>query len=313
MSESLADLVQHRREESGDVILNRFGNGLTIKTEAFFKPDPMRILPLGGPQGSLMNHMLHFPDSVRGKRVLEPFAGSGGLGFMALACGASHLDLLDINPRAAEFHRESAALSHIDAERFTSITGDIADFVPAQRYDLILANPPFVPTPDGIDGTLTSNGGPEGNRFAAILLERLDLLLDPGGRVLLYLLQLTQGGEPAIGEVLRRTVKGRPVEITPSQKRLVPLQMYCDAYSCLFSESAAAIAAWRSEMMRRHGIDAALGHYIVDIGAENGGPTAVVRRDNFAAKFGNSFAVPDDRLDELAFARVLENYVSGSV
>ena len=93
------------------MIINRFGNGLTIKTEAFFKRDPMRILPLGGPQGSLMNHMLHFPASVRGKRVFEPFAGSGGVGLMALKVGAAHLDLLDINPRAAEFHRESAALS----------------------------------------------------------------------------------------------------------------------------------------------------------------------------------------------------------
>ena len=151
---TLPDLLQQTREVCGDEVLYRFANGLTIKTEVFNKSDRLRILPLGSPQGSLMNHMFNFPESVRDKRVFEPCAGSGALGFMALQVGARHLDLLDINPRAVAFHRANSALNQFSSDRFASVTGDIADFTPDRAYDLIIANPPFVPTPDGIAGTV---------------------------------------------------------------------------------------------------------------------------------------------------------------
>jgi mRNA-degrading endonuclease toxin of MazEF toxin-antitoxin module len=186
---TIPDLLQQSREVCGDVVVHRYANGLTIKTEVFTKPDRLRILPLGTPQASLMNHMLNFPHRVRGRRVFEPFAGSGALGFMALKAGAARVDFLDINPRAAEFQRENAALNQVGAGQFTSITGDIAHFAPARTYDLIIANPPFVPTPQGIDGTITSNGGPEGNHFVDILLRRLEEFLEPSGRALIYVFQ----------------------------------------------------------------------------------------------------------------------------
>ena len=155
----LPNLLQRTHEVQDDQILYRFGNGLLIKAEIFRKPDRFRILPLGTPQGSLMNHMLHFPDVVHGKEVFEPFAGSGALGCMALKLGARHVDFLDVNPRAIPFQRENAALNHFLPSQYNAIEGDMATFVPTHKYDLILANPPFVPTPDGIEGTLTSNGG----------------------------------------------------------------------------------------------------------------------------------------------------------
>jgi hypothetical protein len=92
----LPNLLQRTHEVQGDQMLYRFGNGLFIKTEIFRKHDRLRILPLGAPQGSLMNHMLHFPDVTPGKDVFEPFAGSGALGFMALKPGAHHVDFLKI-------------------------------------------------------------------------------------------------------------------------------------------------------------------------------------------------------------------------
>jgi hypothetical protein len=307
--EQLSDLVQHRRDVDGEVTTHRFANGLTVKTEAFLKRDPLRILPLGGPQCSLMNHMLHFPDAVRGKRVFEPFAGSGGIGLMALKIGAAHLDLLDINPRAAEFHRENAALSGLDAARMSTITGDIATFVPSRRYDLILANPPFVPTPDGIEGTLTSNGGPEGNRFVEILLDRFALLLEPSGRALVYLLQITRGGEPTIVDVLARTITGRRIDLIPTQRTPVPFDACCTAYARLFADAEPAIERWRAATVAAHGADLALRHFILDIGPRRDGAASWSIRDDFAARFGEMFLVPSDDVEELALARVMENFV----
>ena len=48
------------------------------------------------------------------------------------------------------------------------------------------------PTPEGIDGTITSNGGPEGSLFVEILIERLEELLEPSGRALIYVFQLVK-------------------------------------------------------------------------------------------------------------------------
>ena len=209
-SKTLPDLLQRTHEVRGEEVFYRFSNGLTIKTEVLSKNDRLRILSLGTPQGSLMNHMLNFPTTVRDKRVFEPFAGSGALGFMALKAGARHVDFLDINPRAADFQRENAALNQFSSGQFTAITADVADFAPGRKYDLILANPPFVPTPEGIEGTMTSNGGPEGSRFVAILLERLEAFLEPGGRALIYVFQFAKDARPLIVELLARTSKRRP-------------------------------------------------------------------------------------------------------
>ena len=307
-SKSLPDLLRRTREVHGEEVLYRFANGLAIKTEVFNKNDRLRILPLGTPQGSLMNHVLSFPETVREKRVFEPFAGSGALGFMALKAGAAHVDFVDINPRAADFQRQNAALNHFSSDRFTAITADISDFAPERKYDLILANPPFVPTPEGIEGTITSNGGPEGSRFVAILLERLEALLEPGGKALIYVFQLARDSGPLIVELLAGASKRRPIELTPAQQHPIPFEAYCKAYRQLFPKAGPAIEAWRSDLLRRHGSGLVLCHYVVDIGRESDGPADCVIRENFAEKFGESFFAPSESADELAFARVFENY-----
>jgi hypothetical protein len=306
---TLPDLLQRTFEVRGDEALYRFANGLEIRTEVFNKDDPMRILPLGTPQGSLMNHLLNFPEVVRGAHVFEPFAGSGALGFMALTAGAAHVDFLDINPRAADFQRDNAARNQIAPARYEAITGDIAAFNPARPYDVLIANPPFVPTPDGIAGTLTSNGGREGNRFVDIMLRRLDALLAPHGRALIYVFQLVRNGEPLVVDLLR-TVQQRPIEITPSQTDPLGLDTFCQAYASLFSSAGAAIERWRAALEQRHGAGLSLCHYIVDIGRRGEQATRCILRDNFAEKFGAGFLVPSDH-QLLALDRAYENYVSG--
>ena len=62
-------------------------------------------------------------------------------------------------------------------------------------------------------------------------------------------------------------------------------------------------------MAHTHGDGLTLCHYIVDIGPQSHSSVGWVMRDNFAEKFGASFRVPSDNQDELAFARVMENFV----
>jgi SAM-dependent methyltransferase len=257
----------------------------------------------------MMNHMLHFPQLVRDKRVFEPFGGSGALGFMALRAGAAHVDFLDINPRACEFQRENAALNQFSPDRFRALEGDIASFEPETGYDLIIANPPFVPTPEGIAGTLTSNGGRDGSRFVDILLRRLNDLLVPEGAALLYVLQLARRGEPLLIASIPGLVSRRRVEVTPAQENPTPLQTYLWAYRRLFPDAGAAIAHWESSLVEAHGKELDICHYIVEVGPTGEGPTTCALRDDFAERFGAGFLVPSNNPDRVAFSRVFENFV----
>jgi hypothetical protein len=312
MRTSLPDLLERTDEACGEQVLYRFANGLRIKTEVFNKDDRLRILPLGSPQGSLMNHMLNFPEVVRGKRLFEPFAGSGALGFMALKIGARHVDFHDINQRASDFQRENAQLNQFPASSFRSIEADIATFQPERRYDLILANPPFVPTPDGIEGTVTSNGGPEGNRFVEILLERLEEFLEPEGEALILAFQFVRHQQPLLVDLISRVLVRRLVELTPSQERPIRFEAYARAYSQLFPEAQEEIARWRSGLYERHGEDLTLCHYVARVRARWDRPASCIIRDDFAEKFGESFLVPSDDEKALSIGRAFENFVPSS-
>jgi hypothetical protein len=306
-SDPLPDRVGLSRDLSGEEWIHRFENGLVIHSEPLLKADTLRILPLGGPQCALMNHLLCFPERVEGRRVFEPFAGSGAIGLMAAKAGAAHVDLLDLNPRAADFQRRNAEASEIPSERFTAITGDIADFTPAARYDLLLANPPFVPTPDGLEGSLTSNGGPEGNRFIEILLRRLESLLEPSGEALIFAMQLVREGEPLMLQLTSDLLPHRPLDMTPTQLQPIPWGVFAEAYRTAFSTARPAIDAWARRLADEHGPTLAVSHYVAHVRPRGAGPQRI--RDDFAVKFGSAFRTPSDDTRELAIARVLENVV----
>ena len=256
-----------------------------------------------------MNHLLNFPEVGQGKEVFEPFAGSGALGLMALKVGARHVDFLDINPRAVAFQIENAVLNRFPPDVYRAIEGDIATFIPDRRYELILANPPFVPTPEGIAGTLTSNGGPEGNRFVAILLQRLDDFLRPNGQALIYLFQLVRRGEPLVVELITRYLNRRVVELTPSQARPISFAVYCQTYAELFPAATVDIARWQSALVAQYGDELSLNHYIAHIGPQGDGPTSYAILDNFKEKYGENLLVPFRNDKELAYARIIENVV----
>ena len=307
--ESLSDRVQRISTTDGDDVIHKFANGLTLRTEIFLKSDSRRILPLGSAQGSLMNHMLHFPDCVEGKRVFEPFAGSGPLGFMALKLGADHVDFLDINPRAVEFQLENGRRNGFERGQFNAYEGDIALYEPDKKYDVVFANPPFVPTPVRLDGSITSNGGSEGNRFVAILFERLEQLIAPHGRAFLYLLQFVADEKPLITDLIDRFVQKRAVEITPCQRSMVPLEFFVDAYLRIFEKQKELIEAWHLDLVNRHGSELSLCHYIIDVRPQTEQKMSWSLRDNFPEKFGTDFLVPSENAEELAFSRAFENLV----
>ena len=77
-----------------------------------------------------------------GDRVLDPFTGSGLLAVAAARAGAT-VTAVDVSRRAVACTRANARLNGV---RVRALCGDMLAPVGRQRFDLIVANPPYVPS-----------------------------------------------------------------------------------------------------------------------------------------------------------------------
>lgn len=120
-----------------------------------------------------------------GATVLDPFTGSGILAIAAARAGAGATTAIDVSRRAVACTRLNARLNRV---RVRALRGDLFGPVGAERFDLILANPPYLPgdadeQPHG--GARAWEGGRDGRRLIdRLCLEAADHLA-PGGELLL--------------------------------------------------------------------------------------------------------------------------------
>jgi release factor glutamine methyltransferase len=119
-----------------------------------------------------------------GRTVLDPFAGSGVLAISAALAGAE-ATAVDISRRALACARLNARMNGV---RIRALRGDILAPVRGVRFDVIAANPPYLPTvsdarPRG--AARAWEGGPDGRRLLDRLCRSAAAHLEPGGRLLL--------------------------------------------------------------------------------------------------------------------------------
>lgn len=90
----------------------------------------------------------HLPEDAEA-RVADLCSGSGAVGIsVAAERPGTRVDLVELSPEAAVLAARNA--ERHAAGRVRVFTGDLFAALPEQiRYDVIAANPPYVPTPDG--------------------------------------------------------------------------------------------------------------------------------------------------------------------
>jgi 16S rRNA (guanine966-N2)-methyltransferase len=89
--------------------------------------------------------MLESLDAVRGKSVLDLFAGSGALGIESVSRGAERAVLVDSSPDAVAVMRANVEVLGADSGRVDVVRSDAERYLrglPA-RFDLVLADPPY--------------------------------------------------------------------------------------------------------------------------------------------------------------------------
>jgi release factor glutamine methyltransferase len=124
-----------------------------------------------------------------GDRVLDLGTGSGLLAIVAARRGHDVV-ATDIVPECCECARLNAVLNGV-ADRLDVRAGDLFAPVPGERFDLVAANAPQMPTPPdhGWDDAASraDNGGKDGWAVLGPIIDQAPAHLKPGGRLVFSL------------------------------------------------------------------------------------------------------------------------------
>ncbi len=141
------------------------------------------------------------------RSALDLCTGSGIHALLASA-HATHVLAIDISPRAARCTRFNAQASGINNVEVA--VGDLFEGAHGERFDLITANPPFVPSPLNTLGF--RDGGRSGEDIQKRIVAGLPHHLAPGG-IAQIVTELGEREQDSLVHRLREWLDGAPIDI----------------------------------------------------------------------------------------------------
>ena len=110
-----------------------------------FEVDENVLVPRSPLAELILDQYSPWVDPSRVCRILDMCTGSGCIAIAsALYLPGAQVDAADISAKALDVARRNVE-RHQLADRVTLIESDLFQSIPARRYDLIVANPPYVP------------------------------------------------------------------------------------------------------------------------------------------------------------------------
>ncbi|WP_078491669.1 HemK2/MTQ2 family protein methyltransferase [Streptomyces yerevanensis] len=127
------------------------------------------------------------PAAMRpGARVLDIGTGTGALALAAAQSGAGPVTAVDLSPWAVLAARLNATVRRVPMR---VVRGDLTRPVTGETFDVILANPPYVPAPrhptSRGGAALAWDAGPDGRALVDRLCTAAPPCLAPGGMLLM--------------------------------------------------------------------------------------------------------------------------------
>lgn len=120
--------------------------------------------------------LVHTVPKYLSPNTLDLCTGSG-IQAITASCYSNKVVGIDINPRAIRFARFNAQLNGVSNIKF--IEGSLYIPINNEKFDTILANPPFVPSPDhNLD---FRDGGNNGEKILEVIIRNADLHLKDAG------------------------------------------------------------------------------------------------------------------------------------
>lgn len=117
--------------------------------------------------------------------MLDVCTGSGAIAIAAALAGARFVTAVDVSARAVLAARINARLNGV---RIEALRGSLFDPVPGRRFDVVVANPPYLPAEDDalpVDGRARhTEAGITGRILLDRLIDAAPAHLAPGGVLL---------------------------------------------------------------------------------------------------------------------------------
>ncbi|MGH9109134.1 MAG: methyltransferase [Acidimicrobiales bacterium] len=171
------------------------------------------------------------PDSLRlaaalpaatGRRVLDLGAGCGAQGLLACR-GAAEAVLVDIEESSLEMAGWNRHLNRV-AHPVRIVAGDLYGPVAGERFDLIVALPPYVPTAPGAPQSAATGGGPDGLAVLRRVVGGAAEHLADGGELVALCQLLCRGPVPLLADELGSLAPGLAARLMVGE--WYPLQPY---------------------------------------------------------------------------------------
>jgi release factor glutamine methyltransferase len=169
--------------------------------------------------------------SLEGKRVLEVGCGTGLALLAAVARGARGVGV-DRNPAAVRLLRENARLNDV-AQRVDAVRGDLVSAFVLQGFDLVMFNPPYLPSepdqPVSEPLSYALEGGPTGDEVIDRFLVMLEGQAAEGARIPEVMMVLSNHNDE---QMVRRRMSalGRPVVEPGEMKRYFFHRIWVEHY-----------------------------------------------------------------------------------
>lgn len=132
-------------------------------------------------------------------KVLDLCSGSGAVAIGAAIRGVRSVTAVDLHRLSTWTTRFNA---RVNGGRVRALRGNLFERVAGERFDLITANPPYVPAPPSLErekGDLAWNAGRDGRAVIDRLIDQAPEHLTEGGRLL-----IVQSSVTGISETLAR-------------------------------------------------------------------------------------------------------------
>jgi hypothetical protein len=181
--------------------------------------------------------------------ALDLCTGSGIQALLA-AAHSERVLAVDINQRAVSCTRFNARA--LGVNNLKAIVGDLFEHTGGERFDLITANPPFVPSPLNTIGY--RDGGSSGEEIQERIVEGLPSHLAPGGIAQMVTELGEREGEPVVKR-LREWLRGAPMDIHVICMCYHTAQTYAVGHASKgmdYNEFLDSVSAW-SDNLRMHG------------------------------------------------------------
>jgi hypothetical protein len=199
----------------------------------------------------------------KSERALDLCAGSGVQG-LRLALGASDVDAVELDPDVCRILQINVAFNDL-LDRVNVVNGSLFDQLDRSKsYDVVVSNPPFVPSLEGGPLPAYAEGGIDGLIVTRAILNELPHFLSPKGRAQLIGMLLTDDQMPLAFDELRTIAKENHLDLRLTLLARSEVSETSNYFKVIVSmaqemtgRSAAALSTELREVLDRQGAKAA--------------------------------------------------------